>query len=295
MTLNLVSEHACFGGWVRFYSHESRECRTEMRFSVFVPPQAEQGKVPVLYYLAGLTCTEETFIVKAGAQRVAAELGLMLVAPDTSPRKVRIEGDDANWDFGLGAGFYVDATQAPWSAGYRMYSYVTLELPSLTADAFPIDTGRAAIFGHSMGGHGALTLALRHPEVYRSVSALAPICAPTEVPWGQKAFRGYLGDTPAARATWSSHDACELIRSGRRWTGTALVDQGLADKFLARELRPELLEAACATADATAAAAGSPPAAPLLLLRRRDGYDHSYYFVASMIEEHLRHHARALR
>ena len=213
--MKTVSEHACFGGTQRFLVHDSRECRTEMRFSVYEPPQARDGRVPVLYYLAGLTCTEETFMIKAGAQRLAAELGLMLVAPDTSPRSPRLPGDDASWDFGLGAGFYVDATEAPWSAHYRMYSYVTRELPELIVANFAADPARQGIFGHSMGGHGALVCALRNPGQYRSVSAFAPIAAPMQCPWGQKAFTGYLGPD---ESTWLDYDATVLVaqRSVRR-------------------------------------------------------------------------------
>jgi len=270
------SEQRCFGGTQGFYELASAACGGPMRFGVFVPAGA--ARAPVLYYLPGLTCTEETFFAKAGAQRVAAELGLVLVSCDTSPRHARYPGDDASWDFGQGAGFYVDATQAPWAASYRMETFVTRELREVIAARFP--TGeRAGITGHSMGGHGALTLALRHPDLYQSVSALAPIVAPSQVPWGTKAFAGYLGDD---RAAWAEHDACELVRAGKRWPATALVDQGMADKFLERELRPDLL------ADA-AAHAGLE-----LELRHHAGYDHSYYFVATMIEDHLRHHAGVL-
>jgi len=278
MTLNLVSEHACFGGWMRFYSHESRECRTEMRFSVYVPPQAEKGKVPVLYYLAGLTCTEETFMVKAGAQRVAAELGLMLVAPDTSPRKVRLPGDDANWDFGLGAGFYVDSTQEPWSQHYRMYSYVTKELPEIVQSLGSGLANRQGIFGHSMGGHGALVCALRNRDQYSSVSAFAPISAPMKCPWGLKAFSGYLGED---RNQWKQYDASELIRA-QRYARPILIDQGARDKFLTEQLKPDLF------ADAVRESASE------LHFRMHPGYDHGYYFIATFMEDHLRHHARQL-
>lgn len=278
-SLTVVSEHGCFGGTQRFYSHESRECATEMRFSVYLPPQAQQRAVPVLYYLAGLTCTEETFMIKAGAQRVAAELGLMLVAPDTSPRKARIPGDDASWDFGLGAGFYVDATQAPWSQHYRMYSYVTRELPELVRSLGKSLADRQSIFGHSMGGHGALVCALRNPQQYRSVSAFAPIVAPIQVPWGQKAFSGFLGGD---RTTWAQYDASELV-TAKRYAATILIDQGTADKFLSEQLQPERFEAAC-KASGTA-----------LQLRRQDGYDHGYYFISTFMEDHLRHHAEYLR
>lgn len=252
-----------------------------MRFAVFLPPQAEKRRVPVVWYLAGLTCTEETFMAKAGAQRVAAELGLALVAPDTSPRDVPLPGDSDDWDFGVGAGFYLDATVAPWSRHYRMYSYVTRELPELVTAHFPVDAARQGIFGHSMGGHGAMTIALRNPARYRSVSAFAPICEPSRCPWGRKAFAGYLGED---RAAWSGYDACELLRSLRDVAARPplLVDQGLSDPYLESQLLPERLEQACADS-------GYP-----LMLRRRPGYDHGYYFVSTFVEDHLRHHARAL-
>jgi len=278
MAINLLSEHASFGGKQRFYSHDSRECATEMRFSVYLPPQAEERPVPVLYYLAGLTCTEETFMTKAGAQRVAAELGLMLVAPDTSPRKVRFEGDDASWDFGLGAGFYVDATQQPWSQNYRMYSYVTRELPELVQSLGVARADRQGIFGHSMGGHGALVCALRNPTQYRSVSAFAPIAAPMQCPWGTKAFTGYLGSN---KTSWEQYDATVLV-SRQRYTRPILIDQGTADKFLVEQLKPELFEAACQ-------AAGTP-----LQLRYQQGYDHGYYFIATVVADHLKHHSQQL-
>jgi S-formylglutathione hydrolase len=277
-SLNLLSEHRCCGGTQRFYSHESRECRSEMRFSVFVPPQAAQRSVPVLYYLAGLTCTEETFMIKAGAQRVAAELGLMLVTPDTSPRKTRFPGDDASWDFGIAAGFYVDATESPWAQSYRMYSYVTRELPELIQALGVARADRQGIFGHSMGGHGALVCALRNPEQYRSVSAFAPIAAPMQCPWGVKAFSGYLGHDKTA---WAQYDASALV-AARRYERTILVDQGTADKFLTEQLKPELLEAACGKS-------GTP-----LELRRQEGYDHGYYFISTFVADHLQHHAACL-
>lgn len=271
----------CFGGEQGFYEHASAACAGPMRYAVYVPPQALTGaraRVPALYYLAGLTCTEETFVIKAGAQRVAAELGLALVTCDTSPRAARLPGDDERWDFGQGAGFYLDATQAPWSAAYRMRTYVTQELIAEIEACFPVAAGRRGIFGHSMGGHGALTLALS-TDLYASCSALAPICAPSEVPWGELAFSRYLGDD---RTAWRAHDAAALLESGRRAAGSLLVDQGLADKFLDAQLRPERLEAA-------ARAAGQP-----LTLRRHTGYDHSYYFIATFVEDHLRHHAAIL-
>jgi len=275
------SEQRCFGGVQGFYEHDSEACAGPMRFGVYRPPQAETRRVPTVFFLAGLTCTEETFAVKAGAQRVAADLGLMLVTPDTSPRAARFDGDDAAWDFGVGAGFYVDAVVAPWAAAYRMFTYVTRELPALVEAAFPADGARVGVFGHSMGGHGALVAALRAPERFRSVSALAPIAAPSQCPWGEKAFAGYLGDSREARAAWRSYDATELVRE-RAFAGRVLVDQGLADKFLDAQLKPELLERACAEA-------GRP-----IEVRRHAGYDHSYFFLASFVEEHLRHHAREL-
>ncbi|MCP3164218.1 S-formylglutathione hydrolase [Myxococcus qinghaiensis] len=275
----LLSQHRCFDGTVGFYKHGSEACGGEVRFGVFVPPQARERKVPVLYYLAGLTCTEDTFLIKGGAQRVASELGLMLVAPDTSPRGAGYPGEDASWDFGVGAGFYLDATQAPWSARYRMGTYVTRELPALIAEHFPAREDRQGIFGHSMGGHGALVCALRNPERYRSVSAFAPIVAPMRVPWGQKAFKGYLGEDTA---TWREYDATELIRAAKTPLPPLLVDQGTGDKFLNEQLKPELLKEAC---DAT----GQP-----LTLRIHEGYDHGYYFISTFMEDHLRHHAAAL-
>ncbi|MEE8202640.1 MAG: S-formylglutathione hydrolase [Alphaproteobacteria bacterium] len=276
--LEVISEQRCFGGVQRFYAHAAETTACMMRFAVFSPPAAERGPVPVLYYLAGLTCTEETFTIKAGAQRHAAEHGLMLVAPDTSPRGCGLAGEDADWDFGTGAGFYLDATQAPWSAHYRMYSYVTAELPALVAANFPARSGAQGIFGHSMGGHGALVCALRNPGLYKSVSALAPISAPMRCPWGRKAFSNYLG---ADEENWRDYDASALVASDRRCP-PILIDQGADDPFLARELYPGVLEEACA-------AAGQP-----LRLRMQAGYDHSYYFIASFIEDHIRHHAGAL-
>lgn len=276
--MKLLSEHQCHGGIQRFVAHESRECASEMRFAIYEPPQARHERVPVLYYLAGLTCTEETFAIKAGAQRLAAEHGVMLVAPDTSPR-VRLPGDDTSWDFGLAAGFYVDATQSPWSAHYRMYSYVTRELPEFVAAQFAsADTSRQSIMGHSMGGHGALVCALRNPGRYRSVSAFAPIAAPTQCPWGHKAFSGYLG---GERQAWAAYDATELVRA-KPFHSPILVDQGEADKFLAEQLHPHLFAAACA-------AAGQP-----LDLRRHAGYDHGYYFIQTFMPDHVAWHARAL-
>lgn len=252
-----------------------------MRFSVFTPPQTQKQRVPVLYYLAGLTCTEETFMIKAGAQRVAAKLGLMLVTPDTSPRDVNLPGDSENWDFGIGAGFYLDATQDPWSRHFRMYSYVTSELPALINAQFPADPERTGVFGHSMGGHGALIIALKNPQRYRSISAFAPVCAPKQCPWGEKAFSNYLGPN---RERWNEYDSTELmlkVRDAPR-RPAILIDQGTADQFLDMQLHPHLLEQA-------ANEVGYP-----LTLRRQPDYDHSYYFISSFIEDHLRHHERAL-
>jgi S-formylglutathione hydrolase len=279
--METLSQHACFGGRVSFHRHEATETRCSMRFAVFTPPQAQQGRVPVLYYLAGLTCTEETFMIKAGAQRVAAELGLMLVAPDTSPRGVPLPGDSDSWDFGVGAGFYLDATQEPWARHYRMYSYVTRELPALIEAQFPADPARQGIFGHSMGGHGALTIAFKNPQRYRSVSAFAPIAAPMQVPWGVKAFTGYLGDD---REQWEAYDATELVSGLKdaRDRPPILIDQGMADQFLKEQLHPHLFEEACRKV-------GYP-----LTLRRHEGYDHGYYFISTFMEDHLRHHARTL-
>ena len=279
MIFEALSEHACFGGTQGFYKHASTVIGLPMRFGVFTPAQAKVAPVPVLFFLAGLTCNEETFAIKAGAQRVAAELGLMLVTPDTSPRGTGVEGADADWDFGTGAGFYLDATQAPWAHHWRMESYITGELPQLLAQHFPVQAAAMSVFGHSMGGHGALTLALRHPGLYRSVSAFAPIAAPMRCPWGIKAFSGYLGSDKAA---WAAHDATLLVQAGHR-APPLLIDQGEADEFLAVQLLPRRFEAACKDA-------GQP-----LTLRRHVGYDHGYYFIASFIEDHLRHHARALR
>jgi len=277
--LETLSEHACFGGVQGFYRHASAAIGLPMRFGVYRPPHALAGApVPALIWLAGLTCNEETFAIKAGAQRVAAELGLMLVTPDTSPRETGVAGADASWDFGNAAGFYLDATQAPWAAHWRMESYVTQDLPQALAAHFPWRRDRLGLFGHSMGGHGALTLALRHPGSYRSVSAFAPVAAPTQCPWGVKAFTNYLGED---RAVWAAHDATELVKAGSR-APALLVDQGLADKFLAEQLRVDRFEAACREAGQS------------LTLRRHEGYDHGYYFIASFIEDHLRFHADAL-
>ena len=278
-TLNAVSRNRCFGGMQGVYTHAAETTHCSMRFCVFMPPQAQSARVPVLYWLSGLTCTEDNFIVKAGAQRVAAELGVAIVVPDTSPRGLGYPGEADAYDFGLGAGFYVDATEAPWSEGYRMYSYVTNELPAYVERHFAVVAGRAGIFGHSMGGHGALTIALKNPGRYRSVSAFAPIASPMRCPWGDKALTGYLGSD---RGRWREYDATALI-ADRGWRGPALlVDQGTSDPFIESQLKPELLRQACEQAGVA------------LDLRLRDGYDHSYFFIATFIEEHLRFHARHL-
>ena len=279
-----LSSHASFGGRQLFLQHDSREIGLPMKLALYLPPQAGQGPVPALLYLAGLTCNEETFTVKAGAQRLAAELGVALIAPDTSPRGAAVEsleGATASWDFGIGAGFYLDATQQPWRTHWRMESYLTAELLPLLGQHQPIDLQRLGLFGHSMGGHGALTLALRHPGMFRSLSAFAPICAPTRCPWGEKAFTGYLGSD---RTAWGEHDATVLMENQpiSPYPAGILIDQGLDDKFLAEQLHPHLFEAACA-------AIGQP-----LTLRRQAGYDHGYYFIQSFMEDHLRHHARQL-
>ncbi|MDQ4126872.1 MAG: S-formylglutathione hydrolase [Actinomycetota bacterium] len=277
--LTALDEHACFGGAVGFYAHHSSACDAEMRFAVYVPPQASEGPVPTLYYLAGLTSTEETFMIKGGAQRLASEHGLMLVAPDTSPRGLGLPGEDDAWDFGSGAGFYLDATVEPWSRHYKMDTYTTRELPEVIEANFPASEARG-IFGHSMGGHGALTLALKNPDRYTSVSAFAPISAPTRAPWGGKAFSGYLG---ADEEAWRGHDASELVRKSPFPDGrNILVDQGTADQFLEKQLYPEVFEEACREADQP------------LTLRWHEGYDHGYYFISTFMEDHVRHHAEVL-
>lgn len=282
MGIERISEHATFDGTTGFYRHHSDVNDCDMRFAVFVPRASAGRKVPVLTWLAGLTCTEETFMIKAGAQRVAAELGLMLVAPDTSPRGEGVPDDpDGAYDFGLGAGFYLNATAEPWQRHYRMYDYVTRELPEVVFGEFPGDRARQGIFGHSMGGHGALTIGLRNPDRYRSISAFAPICHPMECPWGRKAFSHYLGDD---REAWRQYDAVELLGSlsGSRPQTPLLVDQGLADQFLDEQLYPHRLEQVCRDN-------GVP-----LELRRHGGYDHGYYFISTFMEDHLRHHAAIL-
>lgn len=261
--LELIIEHTCFGGEQRFYSHQSSAIGLPMRFSVFLPAQSRTGKLPALFYLAGLTATEETFMIKAGAQRTAAELGMILITPDTSPRDAGIAGESDNWDFGQGAGFYVDATEAPWNTHYRMYSYI-LELYQVAILEFPADAARIGIFGHSMGGHGALVLALRNPHLFRSISTFGPVCAPYQSPWGKKAFSGYLG---SKQQGWLQYDASALMENSRTpFPKGILIDQGLSDKFLQDQLFPQLFEQACEKAQQP------------LNIRRHTGYDHGYYF-----------------
>lgn len=281
--MELKNAHACFGGAQRYYEHHSSEIGLAMKFSVYLPPKAVMGeKVPALLYLAGLTCTEETFMTKAGAQRLASELNVALICPDTSPRGAGLAGEADAWDFGVGAGFYLDATTKPWALHWRMESYILNDLLPLIEKKLPVDIQRLGIFGHSMGGHGALTLALRHPGVFKSVSAFAPIANPVNCPWGHKAFSGYLGED---KTEWAKHDASELMsaQSAAPYPAGILIDQGLADKFLIeKQLLPEAFEAACAKV-------GQP-----LTLRRQAGYDHGYYFIQSFIDDHLRHHAQQL-
>ncbi len=278
MSLEKRSESLCFGGKLGVYAHASESTGTEMKFAIYLPPAAEKGPCPAVYYLAGLECTQDTFVQKAGAQRMASALGLILVAPDTSPRGAGVTGEDDSWDLGTSASFYLDATQAPWAANYRMGTYVNDELPHLVAAHFPVKPGVQGIMGHSMGGHGALVSALRHPGKWHSLSAFAPICHPTDVPWGHKAFSAYLGADPG---DWHGYDAA-LLMERAAFPGPILVDQGLADKFLDTQLRPEALERAAAKSGQA------------LTLRRHAGYDHSYWFIQTFIAEHLEHHAREL-
>ncbi len=277
--IEVRSQQRCFEGTQGYYSHQSEVCGCSMNFSVFQPPQSLKGdSVPLVTYLSGLTCTEDNFTVKAGFQRAAAELGIMVLAPDTSPRGKGHAGEDEAYDFGTGAGFYVDATEAPWSDGYRMYSYITEELPAVMAAHFPANMVRQGITGHSMGGHGAITMHLKSPGTYRTVSAFAPISAPSQCPWGEKALSGYLGPD---REAWKAYDSCELIRA-QPSDATIFIDQGAADPFLTEQLKPDLLVEAC------------EDAGQRFELRMQPHYDHSYFFIASFIEDHLRHHARVL-
>ncbi|MCP4841728.1 MAG: S-formylglutathione hydrolase [Halieaceae bacterium] len=275
--MNIVGENKSFGGRQLRFTHAADTLGCEMSFSVYLPPAAEHGRVPVLYWLSGLTCTDENFVHKAGAQQYAAEHGVAIVAPDTSPRGATVPDDpDAAYDFGLGAGFYVNATQAPWAQHYQMYDYVVEELPQVAASACPIDVERAGILGHSMGGHGALSIALKNPQRYRSVSAFSPICSPSNCPWGIKALSNYIGDDESA---WKAHDSVELVRIAERHL-PVLVDQGEADEFLAEQLKTELLEQ-------VSAEAGYP-----MSIRRQPGYNHSYFFIATFIADHIEFHSR---
>lgn len=276
MSIEAISSNKCFGGWHKRYAHKSEVLNCNMEFAIYLPPNVSEGKnVPVVYWLSGLTCTDENFMQKAGAQRVAAELGIAIVAPDTSPRGDGVADDpEGAYDLGLGAGFYLNATEEPWAAHYRMYDYVVSELPDLIEQYFPV-TSQRAISGHSMGGHGALTIALKNPQRYSSVSAFSPISNPLDCPWGKKAFTAYLGSD---ESKWLEYDASALMAKGG--AVPALVDQGESDNFLVEQLKPEALEKA-------AAQSGYP-----LQLRMQPGYDHSYYFIASFIEEHLRFHAQ---
>ncbi len=278
-TLHTLAENRCFGGRQLRFEHTSSRLNCTMRFSVFLPPQAETQALPLLYWLSGLTCTDENFVTKAGAQRAAAQLGMIIVAPDTSPRGDDVPDDpEAAYDFGLGAGFYLNATQAPWSTHYQMEDYIRQELPDLIASEFKVDTERCGIFGHSMGGHGAITLGLKNAHRFRSISAFAPIASPTRCPWGEKALSGYLGDE---RSRWADYDSSLLIERGIANTAI-LVDQGESDNFLNEQLKPELLEAA-------ARQVGHD-----LTLRRQPGYDHSYFFIASFIDQHIAWHHQKL-
>lgn len=279
--LEEMSEHECFGGVQGFYRHDSHHIGLPMRFSVYHPPREDHETVPVLFYLAGLTCNEETFMIKAGAQRWASEHGIMLVAPDTSPRNTGIADEDKDWEVGTAASFYLDATQPPWNRHFKMESYIVEELPNIIFNQFNADDSAVGIFGHSMGGHGALTLALRNPSVFHSVSAFAPVTSPTRCPWGEKAFSRYLGND---HSTWRDHDATELMKQRTTpFPQGILIDQGLSDKFLDTQLLPEHFEAACDRARQP------------LTLRRHEQYDHSYYFVSTFMQDHIAFHARILR
>ncbi|MEL6552835.1 MAG: S-formylglutathione hydrolase [Cyanobacteria bacterium J06621_11] len=276
-----TSRAQSFGGITRFYTHRSEACDCEMNLAVYVPPQAQSGPVPVLYYLSGLTCTEKNFIEKAGAQRYAAEHGLLIVAPDTSPRGVDLPGENDSWDFGTGAGFYINATEQPWAKHYQMYDYVTAELPSLVKETFSVKGDRAGIMGHSMGGHGALICGLKNPDKYASVSAFAPIAAPSQCDWGKKAFSGYLGTD---QESWAAYDATELVKKENRIATPLLIDQGEADQFLSNgQLLPDVFSTACEQNNQA------------LKLRMQPGYDHSYYFISTFMGDHIQHHAAILK
>lgn len=280
MGLEEISSAKCFGGSQKVFKHHSSELKCDMKFGVYVPPISAAQKVPVLYWLSGLTCTEQNFITKAGAQRTAAEQGIMIVAPDTSPRSCGIEGEDDSYDFGTGAGFYVDATEENWKTNYRMFSYVTKELPALIASNFPVLPEKQSVFGHSMGGHGALICFLKNPGLYKSVSAFSPICNPVQCPWGQKALAGYLGGD---KETWKEYDATELVKNYDGPIPDILIDQGTDDQFYPSQLLPENFVEACRSKNVP------------VTLRMQEGYDHSYYFISSFVEDHVKHHARHLK
>ena len=278
--LQLIESHACFGGTQQIYSHWSESTNSEMRFAIYLPPKIDQELVPILYWLSGLTCNEQNFITKAGVQRIAAQLGLAIVVPDTSPRGLNLPGDNIAYYFGEGASFYLDALIKPWADHYLMYTYITCELPQLMADNFPIDSNRQGIFGHSMGGHGALSIGIKNNQLFRSISAFSPICAPMITPWGVNAFQGYLGDN---QHVWKEYDSCHLIKNHGWPHGEILIDQGESDPFLDEQLRPELFAEACMQAHVP------------LNLRMHKQYDHSYYFVSTFIEDHLNFHNAAFR
>ncbi|XP_046853292.1 S-formylglutathione hydrolase-like isoform X2 [Xenia sp. Carnegie-2017] len=280
-SLTEVSSSKTFGGYQKVFNHKSKELACNMNFAIYIPPQASHGKVPVLFWLSGLTCTEGNFITKAGCQRVASEQGVIVVAPDTSPRNCNIEGEDDSWDFGTGAGFYVDATEEKWKKHFRMYSYVTKELPALVSANFPVLEGHMSIFGHSMGGHGALIAFLKNPQLFKSVSAFAPICNPINCPWGQKAFKGYLGSN---EDSWKTYDASELIKNYEGPKPEILIDQGVADSFYhSKQLLPETFQESCKQADYP------------LNIRMHKEYDHSYYFISTFVEDHVKHHMKFLK
>lgn len=277
--METLKKHRCFEGELGFYKHDSKVNNAPMTFAVYMPPQAKKKRVPVLYYLSGLTCTEENFMAKAGAQQYAAKHGIALVSMDTSPRNLGLSGEDDSYDFGSGAGFYVNATEQPWAKNYQMYDYVVDELPAFVRQHFRVDSDRMSIFGHSMGGHGALVIALRNPGKFRSVSAFSPIVAPIHNEWGRKAFSGYLGTN---QETWKQYDACELIKQTNN-NIPILVDQGMADEFLTDYLQPERLQAVCQEQNHP------------LTMRKHEGYDHSYYFISTFMEDHIDYHADILK
>ncbi|XP_071798141.1 S-formylglutathione hydrolase-like [Asterias amurensis] len=279
-TVTEISSTKSFRGWQKFFKHESAELKCSMNFGIYLPLEAETEKLPVLYWLSGLTCTETNFAMKAGAQGMAAESKVIIVMPDTSPRGCNIEGEEDGWDFGTGAGFYIDATEDKWKTNYRMFSYITKELPNVINENFSTKPDVMSIFGHSMGGHGALVCALKNPGQYRSVSAFAPICNPMQCPWGQKAFSGYLGSD---QETWKEYDSCELVKGYKGPPLDILIDQGKADNFLtASQLLPDNMVAACASSKMP------------VTLRMQEGYDHSYYFIATFVNDHIKHHMRYL-